>query len=573
MGAVTFLLQIRRGDFHIIMRCRMVAHVFLDEGGLFMSRATQICGVACLMTGVLAAEVAGGAPPSQIAATAATSVDFTREANEMNSNKFVEPVKEFRQGHVTQRKLESAALSTSKKGYRVQLPSKAPIPTPTVYRGKLYVSGGFHSKEFYCLDAATGKLIWGRDLDDDGPTSAVCDDGVVVFNTESCTIFALNADTGEMLWSYWLGDPLTSTPAIAGGRVFTSYPYLGGNEGAANQANGPANSPFQQAAPSAQESHPAAKPPTKATDKIAPPNASHVLACLELKTGKILWQRWLDSDVMTAPIATDGELYVSTFSGTVYKFKQADGMIVSAQRSRATSAPVVVGKRVYLTKRADAPQETVTKESVAAVDRDSAKPQFDGAARAAKYLDVRVQTKSNLKGKASHLDEANGFGGGIAPATANAGAASANIGQDNVSTLQAFQGSRLVHMDGRNFNCMGDELICTSAETGKTAWSVKLKGDLEKEGGFLGSPPASAGGQLFVATLKGEVLRIDPEKGKISETYPIGAPIRSQPAIDRGRLYVGTDDGQIVCVDTGNAAFTNWSTWGGNAAHTGVAMK
>jgi outer membrane protein assembly factor BamB len=178
-----------------------------------------------------------------------------------------------------------------------------------------------------------------------------------------------------------------------------------------------------------------------------------------------------------------------------------------------------------------------------------------------------------LKGKASKLDAANGFGGGVAPAAANAGAASSNIGQDNVSTLQAFQGSRLLHMDGRNFNCMGDELICTSAETGKTAWSVKLKGDLEKEGGFLGSPPASAGGQLFVATLKGEVLRIDPENGKTSETYAIGAPIRSQPAIDRGRLYLGTDDGQIVCVDTGNAAFTNWSTWGGNAAHTGVAKK
>jgi hypothetical protein len=49
--------------------------------------------------------------------------------------------------------------------------------------------------------------------------------------------------------------------------------------------------------------------------------------------------------------------------------------------------------------------------------------------------------------------------------------------------------------------------------------------------------------------------------------------LRSQPAIDRGQLYVGTDDGQIVCVDTGNAAFTNWSTWGGNPAHTGVATK
>ena len=28
------------------------------------------------------------------------------------------------------------------------------------------------------------------------------------------------------------------------------------------------------------------------------------------------------------------------------------------------------------------------------------------------------------------------------------------------------------------------------------SWSVKLEGDLKKEGGFLASPPAAAGGQL-----------------------------------------------------------------------------
>ena len=85
------------------------------------------------------------------------------------------------------------------------------------------------------------------------------------------------------------------------------------------------------------------------------PNASHVLACLELKTGKILWQRWMDSDVMSAPVAVDSEVYATSFGGTVYKFKQNDGAILSAMSSRATSAPVIVGKEVFLTQRADVP--------------------------------------------------------------------------------------------------------------------------------------------------------------------------------------------------------------------------
>ena len=31
-----------------------------------------------------------------------------------------------------------------------------PIPTPAVYQGNFFVSGGFLTKKFYCLKAATG---------------------------------------------------------------------------------------------------------------------------------------------------------------------------------------------------------------------------------------------------------------------------------------------------------------------------------------------------------------------------------------------------------------------------------
>ena len=49
----------------------------------------------------------------------------------------------------------------------------------------------------------------------------------MVYNTESCTIFAHDAKSGKLLWSYWLGDPLMSSPSIAAGRVFAAYPASG----------------------------------------------------------------------------------------------------------------------------------------------------------------------------------------------------------------------------------------------------------------------------------------------------------------------------------------------------------
>jgi outer membrane protein assembly factor BamB len=483
--------------------------------------------------------------PAAKPAGAEPSADVLAEVKGWNSDRFVAPPASFRQGNVTPRVLVEKAAAAGRTGFVVKLPSGAPVPTPSVYQGKVYVSGGFHSKEFYCLDAATGKPVWGVNLDDDGPTSAACQDGVIVFNTESCTIFALDARTGKQLWSLWLGDPLTSTPTVANGKVFTAYPAHGGG-GAQNAAPGGAK-------------------PARA-DRPAPP-CSHVLAAFDLKTGKILWQRWIDSDVMSAPVAVGNELYVASFSGVVYKFDQADGNIRSAVRSRATSAPVVVGDKVYFTRRADNGKGPA-QEGISGRERHTLQEQVAGGVKDAPYLDKNVQLGADWGGQAKALDAGNGFAS--PPPAANPGAGFANVGQGNVSSLQAFQGSRILNRGGDNVNSMGDEVVCTDAATGKRKWSLKLEGDLKKEGGFLAAPPAEAGGQLFVATLKGEVLRVDPNNGKVTARYKAGGPLRSQPAVEGGRIYVGTQDGRLVCIDTGDAHLSGWPCWGANPAHTGL---
>lgn len=84
-----------------------------------------------------------------------SSVDYTEQAREMNSGRFASPPTKFKQGSVTPRSLDADKIKRDDSGFRIDLPTQAPIPTPTVYRKKLYVSGGFHSKEFYCFDAAS----------------------------------------------------------------------------------------------------------------------------------------------------------------------------------------------------------------------------------------------------------------------------------------------------------------------------------------------------------------------------------------------------------------------------------
>jgi len=158
----------------------------------------KILSMAAVLGALWAPGLLPAAEPEETVAET-KKIDVLAEVRKMNGPEFTSPPTKFRAGHVTARKLDPQAIRKTDAGYTIQLPSKAPVPTPAVYEGKVYVSGGFHSKEYYCFHAATGELVWGIGLDDDGPSSAACKDGVIVFHTESSTIYAVEADTGKML--------------------------------------------------------------------------------------------------------------------------------------------------------------------------------------------------------------------------------------------------------------------------------------------------------------------------------------------------------------------------------------
>src|SRR5262249_2077909 len=153
-------------------------------------------------------------------------------------------------------------------------------------------------------------------------------------------------------------------------------------------------------------------------------------------------------------------------------------------------------------------------------------------------------------------DAHNGFGGG-APAAAAPDAAWNNVGINSVASMQGFQGSRVVHLTDKTVNTMGDEVIATDNETGKGVWEDNLAGSA-RQGGFLGTAPLAAGNHILLATLKGDVLRLDPSSGKTTATYPVGSPVRSQPVVADGWIYVGTEDGKLIAIDTKDRSITGW---------------
>jgi outer membrane protein assembly factor BamB len=465
----------------------------------------------------------------------------TDKVKEMNSAKYGRPPVTFRPGHTS--KVEAPKAEKLANGFQVKFASAAQITTPTVYDHKVIVSGGFRSTQLFAYETKTGNPVWALELHDDGPSSPACEREVCVVSTESCTIFAIAADTGKLLWSYWLGDPLTSAPTIAGNRVFAAYPAG-----------------------------------STADEKPRPPGATHALAAFDLSSGKILWQLWLDGDVMSAPVAVGEFVYVSTFGGTTIKIEQATGTVRYAMKAKATSAPVVQFdeggvEQMYYTQGEywkDEQGYYRKHESVIRADHNEPQTKYKAATKKADYIDAKVQSGTAAAKQAMEDDAANGFSAG-APIAAAADFAAETVGVASVQSMQSFQGSRVLRMGKHSINTMGDEVVATDADTGKTLWNYKLAGDIKTQGGFLGTAPLAAGKHVLVGTLEGTIVQLDPASGKRKAEFKVGAPIRSQPVVDAGWIYVGTSDGKLVAIDTKDKTVDGWPTWGGNAQRTGIA--
>jgi outer membrane protein assembly factor BamB len=311
-----------------------------------------------------------------------------------------------------------------------------------------------------------------------------------------------------------------------------------------------------------------------------------VLAARDLQTGKPLWQKWIDNDVMSAPVVCVDEVYVVTFAGTLYKFALEDGEILMARRCHATSAPVVLDDGIYLTRRGDNGQG-MPRECLVKLDRNTGKQLYVTERCLAPYLaDDQTRAQYAHAGVSAAGDDSLAddppqrkplpgdpdYVSGAPPDTRSP--SMRLVGRDSPQALQAFCGSRLASFNGGLFNWMGGQLRAVDPATGARRWSVILEGletgNEAAMGDHAAAPPAVANGKLFVATRSGQLLRVDPDSGKITGRINLDAPAASQPVIDHGRVLVGTTRSELVCVDTGDPKLTGWNQWGGDAAHSGV---
>ena len=106
------------------------------------------------------------------------------------------------------------------------------LSSPTVAGGTVYIGSG--DQQVYALDAATGAVRWSFATGDVVHASPAVADGVVYIGSWDRNLYALDAATGRERWRYTTGNDTTiynqigiaSSAAVAGGMVF-----VGGRDG------------------------------------------------------------------------------------------------------------------------------------------------------------------------------------------------------------------------------------------------------------------------------------------------------------------------------------------------------
>lgn len=316
--------------------------------------------------------------------------------------------------------------------------------SPVVVDGTVYHVSDQQSTVF-ALDAATGAVIWSYDVVAEVDDAVTWYDGMVYAPADSA--FCLDASTGERIWSFKPSSSdfkMNGTPALGDGVAYFSY---------------------------------------------APNWNSMEIYALDAYTGEELWCTLLPS-YSTGCVTLDGSmLFVPTYNGSLYALQISDGQILwtnsSAPSGYWDSSPVVVDDVIYICDNAGYARgiQSVTGETIWE-----------------KYISswYIAATPAFAYGRMFFADQVDSFH------------CLEGLDGDQVWSVPGVQHGSPGIADGVVFFGEGadrdlGEIRALSAETGTEIWSYPT------EGSEIFSSPAITDGIVYIAGMDWKLYAIGPE--------------------------------------------------------------
>jgi outer membrane protein assembly factor BamB len=321
-------------------------------------------------------------------------------------------------------------------------------------------------------------------------------------------------DDLEFLWSFEIGGYVSSSPAVANGKVFVSY-----------------------------------------RDHLA-----NIIYCLNEKTGKVIWDYETGKYVESSLAVTDGKVFVGSTDGKIYCLDEktgkqiwssspavADGIVIRLVddcvewKDSVYSSPAVADGKVFVGSKDNKTYCLDEKDGNliwSYKTEDSVRYSSPAVANGKVFV-------GSTAGKIYCLDEKTGK----LLWRYNTG--------DSVYSSPAVA-------DGKVFVGSGDKIYCLDEDNGNLIWCYET-------GKAVYSSPAVADNKVFVGSNDNKTYCLEKNTGRVIWSYETGGAVVSSPAVADGKVFVGSKDNKIYCLD-GNNGNVIWSYETGSIVQSSPAI-
>jgi len=209
---------------------------------------------------------------------------------------------------------------------------------PTYADGKVFI-GPIADEKIYALNATTGQLAWTFATGDAGssPQSNPAVAGDMIFvGSQDFRLYALNVTTGMQIWNFSTGGRVTSSPAVSNGMIF-----VGSSDGKLYAVNKTTGAHIWNSTHSSVTSSPA----------VADGMVFVGFEAFSATTGALIWNNSKGS-TSSSPAVADNKVFVASDGGSIFALDMTTGEEIWSYKTQTSrtlySSPAVAYDRVFV---------------------------------------------------------------------------------------------------------------------------------------------------------------------------------------------------------------------------------
>jgi len=340
--------------------------------------------------------------------------------------------------------------------------------SPVVAGGKIFIGG--RDGSVWALDAETGAIMWQYSTEGYVDATPAASNGVVYAPSIDGRLYAFRADNGETpLWSYTTGSRDMSSPAVYDNRLYWTTGFPG-----------------------------------------------KYLMALDAQTGALAWQRDLGAASLSSPALEAGVVAVGNNDGLVSAFDAASG---ATQWTRQTG-----GRMEFASLAGDGAGHFY---AVGGGD------------------DPKLYAWNALTGQAK-----TGFPVDLVDLSAQAFGKPAA----EPSSVVVADGNVYVAMTGVTApDTVELQLFCRSAADGSEIWPPQIIGRVPDDLTYAATP-AVVNDVIYAGSGDGFLYMLRAADGGLIGSVDLGNPIVASPAVANGKVYVATLNGKVYAFQAARVA-------------------